>query len=240
MPLEIIGDSGSTLIDDSYMNMVLAVKGGLVLTQTGSGTYSYYTQFTYTSTEPSVLMALELETTPVGHLSSSRSGNTWTFTVHFNPADLGKVISYYIFTIPPAVADAGGMMQLRDASGRLTFDSNLKYMRVEGFYQIDGTGGSETGQLVPSGMSPSRSYAAIAVTARYHNHHQLWPPGGLQIGNPWTFMDAGYVGVHSRSGANIFSINKITQQGSSSAYNSDQWFRGNYIARLLVIDVTNF
>ena len=234
MPLEIIGDSGSTLIDDSYMNMVLAVKGGLVLAPTGSGTYSYYMQFTYASAEPSVLMALELGSIPVGHLSSSRAGNVWTFTVHFNPADVGKSIAYYIFTIPPAVPDAGGIMQLRNAANQLTFDSNLKYMRVEGFYQID------SASTVATGMQAAKAYAAIAVTARYYNMHQLWPPGPSQIGHPWTFMDAGYVGVHSRSGGSIVSANKITQQSSSTADNTNQWTRGNTTARLLVIDVTNF
>lgn len=237
MPLEIIGDSGSTLIDDSYMNMVLAVKGGLVLAPTGSGTYSYYIQFTYVSSEPSVLMALELGATPVGHLSSIRSGNVWTFTVHFNPADVGKSITYYIFTIPPAVADAGGMMQLRNAANQLTFDSNLKYMRVEGFYQIDNTGGG-AGQLVATSMLASRTYAAITVTGRYFTIHQLYPP--MQVGPPYVFLDAATVGVHSRSGANIASANKTTQQTQGQSDNSAQWTRGNSIARLLVLDVTNF
>lgn len=235
MPIEIIGDSGSTLIDDSYMNMVLAVKGGLVLAPTGSGTYSYYIQFTYVSAEPSVLMALELGAVPVGHLSSSRAGNVWTFTVHFNPADVGKSIAYYIFTIPPAVMDAGGMMQLRNAANQLTFDSNLKYMRVEGFYEASGG----AAQSIATGMQPSRAYAAVCVMARYYTQHLLWPPGG-QVAAPWRFMDSGYVGLQSRSGTSLVAEIKITQQSSGQSDTSAQWTRGNSTARLLVIDVTNF
>lgn len=236
MPIEVINNAGSVLIDDSYVNFVLSTKGAVTLTK---NQYNLtYVTITHTSAEQSVMLALELGDARMGHVSSLRTGNVWEFTVWFSPEYIGRVISYYIFTIPSAVNDAGGIMQLRNAAGQLTFDSNLKYMRVEGFYAVDGNVGSSVGQTLATGMATGRLYAAINVVPRYYNHHILFPPG--QMVGPYRFMDAGYVGVNSRSGNSLHTVNLVTQQSSSTADNSNQWTRGSQTGRILIVDVTNF
>lgn len=230
MPIEVINDAGSVLIDDNYLNLTLALKGAFVLTMTSGFAY---TEFTYTSPEPSVMMALELTDIRIGHLSSSRSGNTWTFNVQFNPAYAGRTVTFYIFTIPSAVADAGGIIQLRNAANQLTFDSNLKYMRVEGFYST-----TLNNSNVATTMRDTRKYAVSMVKTCWWNQHIRANP--LEYAPPYTFMDAAAVGLLARSGSTLVCEYRATQQSRNQSDLADQWTRGSNVGQALLIDVTNF
>lgn len=230
MPIEVINDAGSVLIDDNYVNFILAAKGAVELAATGA---YYYVTFTYTSAEPSLMLALELSDIKVGHLASSRSGNTWTFTVHFNPVYIGRTLTYYVFTIPAAISDAKGIIQLRNAANQLTFDSNLKYMRVVGFYKTTLTASS-----VAAAMASDRSYAAISVMACWYNMHQRTNP--LQYAPPYSYRDSSSLGLIYRSGNNLACEERITNQGNYDSDDAESIYNGTNEGRALVIDVTGF
>lgn len=231
--IEVINDHGTVLIDDNYSNATLVTKGQITLQPTPAGTTNYYVEINWTSAQP-VMLALELTGAQVQHLFTNRSGNNWNFVIHFNGDQRGAVVPYYIFTIPSAIPNAGGMVQLFNAAGQIVFDSNLKYMRVHGFFPT-----TLNNSTVECGMAAGRVYAVVSVMGCYFNMHQRANP--LEYAPPYTFNDISGTGLLSRSGTAMVCTYKATATYTNQKSDRNEaWNRQVPNGQALIIDVTNY
>lgn len=157
MPIEIINDANTTLIDDNYANLILVSTGTFMpARESGQGYAGGLATVTYTALEGEYpLIAVESQAAFCMQ-SVSISGNTYTFRIVFDTAGVGVAQRYYIFSLPTVVPDAKGLIQTRDANGRLVFDSSLDYMRAVYFSAVSTPGNVVT---LPTG----RRYAAVCM-----------------------------------------------------------------------------
>jgi hypothetical protein len=232
--VEIINNAGTVLIDDNYSNACLSARGSLTLGSTFAGNGNcYVTTLTITSAQLPML-ALELSDVPLSHFYTQVSNTTWTFTI-FHPKNYaGRVINYYVFSIPSLVGNAGGQLQLFNAAGQLVFDSNLKYMRVFKFYAT-----TLNNATIASDLTAGRVFAAVSVIACSYRMHQRNPsdPGTTA---PYMYIDASNLILLTRSGNSLVSQNYTTD--NSSGYSDDQNYYTESVnnGRVLLIDVTNY
>jgi len=153
--IEVIGDDNYVLIDDTFKNMIFAEKKVVSFPVVG-GTYSgSVTTVSYTSTEESFPLLAINSSFLCSQTRCTRSGNTWTWGLSCNSSGVGQSAEVYIFHIPQAVPDAGGLLQLFNGSESIVFDSNLKYMKME--KQLFMTMDNATSTAVTAG----RKYAAV-------------------------------------------------------------------------------
>jgi hypothetical protein len=229
--IEVINDANTVLIDDEYSNACLALKGSLTLSAGVDATDCYQVQLSYTSAD-NPMLALELNDIQVAATYTTRSGNTWTWYIFFRKAYVNRTLTYYIFTVPSAVADANGLVQLFDATGKLVFDSSLKYLRVKNFYDGPATGNMGTDLVT------GRTYAAIAVRPFWSSLHMLNPPA--QGSPPYTFLDVNGVGLFYRSGNNLVTAGATTFNANSSSATNTTWSYNSGNPAVLLVDVTGF
>jgi len=230
--IEITNDAYTVLIDDNYSNACLAQKSQLLLSSGTDLVDCYQVVLNYTTSEVPHL-ALELNDIVIGAVFTMRSGNTWSWYIFFRKAYVNRTINYYIFTVPSQVANANGLVQLFDGTGKIVFDSNLNYMMVKGFYQ-----GPAGNAAIGSDLVSGRTYAAIAVQPFVMRTHIMSPPA--QASPPYNFLDVNAVGMFARSGNSIIAPTGVTQSGNNLSDNpgNQNYSSGN--PRVLVVDVTGF
>lgn len=229
--IEIINDAYTVLIDDNYSNACMAVKGSLGLTAGVDAQDCYQVQINYSSVAVPQL-ALELNDIQIAATFTARSGNTWSWYIFFRKAYVNRSINYYIFTVPSQVG-GNGLVQLFDATGKLVFDSGLKYLLVKNFYQ-----GAPGNNILGSDLVSGRTYAAIAVAPHVSSQHLQTPAG--QPAPPYQFLDVNALGLYYRSGNGIYHAGAITYNGLnfSDDPSSNNTNSGN--TRVLLIDVTGY
>lgn len=231
--IEIVNDANTVLIDDSYSNAALLSKGSVVLTNTfaGSGD-AYQTKITATSSDV-LMLALELNDIKVVHLTTTRSGNTWTFNLIHLRSYAGRTLNYFLFSIPSNISNAGGMVQLFDANGKIVFDSNLKYMRLSGVYPTKLQNSNNLVANVGSG-----SYAHISSATCYYNQHMPWGPGAPNP--PYQFLDIAATNVFYRTNNSIYSDYVQTDGGIRNSDSTASWIRQIKDGLSMIVDVTNY
>lgn len=230
--IEVINDANTVLIDDEYSNAALLLKGSVTLTNQYAGQGDcYLTQITMNSSDV-LMLALELNDIKVIHLTTTRSGNTWTFNLLHLKAFAGRALTYYLFSIPSNISDAGGLLKLYNSSGSIVFDSNLKYLRIQGFYTTK-LSGSNTVATVDS-----RKYAHIAVMACYYNQHQ--PFGPQPPSPPYSFLDIAAQNVFYRQGNTIYTEYATSDSGIRNSDSTFSWIRNVGEGRSMIVDVENY
>lgn len=233
--IQILNNADTVLIDDNYSNACVALRGSVMLVpgpDSTAGLAADYIDITYTSSITPML-GLEMTDIKAACIHTTRSGNSWTFRIYFHKDYYNRALNYLIFTIPSAVQSGGGIVQLFDETGTLVFDSNLRYLRISGFYTTPSTTAT-----VASDLSTARTYAAINVVPYYYRQHIRRDPS--IPGPPYQFIDANAVTLYSRSGSSLSSTLVTTYQRVN---NSD--LPGGYIddvknGRLMLVDVTGY
>lgn len=124
---KIVGNHGSTMIDENYKNFNLTATGYVTTPQAGQNVMYDYGQVTYTGSNP--LIALR----PRGQFSVGATGTyqdgNGVYHTGFITGGSGS-LQYYVFdTVPDYTGNTFGV-QVRNASGAVTFDSNLRYLRI--------------------------------------------------------------------------------------------------------------
>lgn len=163
--IKVNNDHNQILIDDNFQNYQHVI----------TGTYSFFlregqywrqnpTPFTYTGHANSKPMIAVLSdgggTVPIV-VSVSRSGNNFSFTFRGrigSEAQNGRIL---VFDTPPANQVATGLIKVRDANGKITFDSDRKYMKVIGVIGANQTLNVPTNSAVAY-ASITMGYARIA------------------------------------------------------------------------------
>lgn len=185
--IRIRNDRSTVLIDDEYINLCVAEKGTFVLSG-ATNVGARYGTITYTSSSPyPPMLALQF---PFFHTVTaySRSGNTHTWQVSAVSDADGSQGTYFVFDVPTARLPGTGLVVLRDAQNQVTFDSDGRYMRVDGFFQNRMTD-------VPGsvGLAGGRSYAVGHAASAFFNERRLAPsppnPANPSAPGPWFYID---------------------------------------------------
>ncbi|WMJ68734.1 hypothetical protein [Stenotrophomonas sp. 24(2023)] len=237
--IRIKNDSSTVLIDDEYVNLCVAEQGVFVL----SGTTSVGARFgtiSYTSNSPyPPMLALQF---PYFHtvVAYTRLDNTHTWHVSAASAAGGRQGTYFIFDVPAARLPGTGLVVMRNAQGEATFDSDGRYMRVDGFFQNQMTDQPGSADLVPG-----RTYAVAHASAAFFNERRLAPsppnPGNPSAPGPWFYIDDAEQFGYAISGAQLswgrFPYHsgqfQLPRPGMGSSVRSSR-------AAAMVIDVTGY
>lgn len=229
--IEILNDFNTVLIDDNYSNACMAYKGVLPLSASVNAQDCYQVQISYSSAAAPQL-ALELNDIQIAATFTARTGNTWTWYVFFKKAYVNRSINYYIFTVPSQIG-GNGLVQLFDATGKLVFDSDLKYLIVKNFYQ-----GAPGNNSLGTDLVTGRTYAAIAVAPHVSSMHLMTPAG--QPSPPYNFVDANALGLYYRSGNALMHVGAITYSGQNQSDDPNSHNTNSGNTRVLLIDVTGY
>lgn len=132
--IKVNNDHNQILIDDNFQNYQHVITSQYsFLIHDGWGWRDNTSPFLYTGHADSKPMVAILSdgggTIPIP-MSVARSGNTFRFTFYGRRVSEGKTGKILVFDLPPENQPATGLIQLRDANGRITFDSDRKYMKV--------------------------------------------------------------------------------------------------------------
>lgn len=207
--------------------------GSLALPAVNSSQNTYASSITYTSGGEVPLLALDLTDIRVVHFSTTRAGNTFTFSLIYRKDYAGRTLAYSIFTIPSAIGGAGGIVQLFNPAGQLVFDSNMKYMRVKGFY-ASGPGTDANPAVLGSDLDAGRAYGIIQSVVPFMNQSIYRDPVDRTTK------------IYFNATNMFWRVSNQLQSGSISTYSAVNDADGPpYVHNVdkgvaLVIDITNF
>lgn len=154
--IEIIGDDGNILINDEYKNLVLLSKQ--TVTFPGPPGSTFLGSLAYVSvpaTSNNVPVMAISSTFLCSQSQCTYQGGNWVFQLSCAPAGIGQTATVYFYAVPEEVPNANGQVQLFNGVGKLVFDSNLKYMKMEKPFFVNDDGPIDTPVTV------GRSYAVI-------------------------------------------------------------------------------
>lgn len=235
--IEILNDANTVLIGDDYSNGCVARRGTITLTPQEAASMIATSMMKFSLTLPGEafpILALGLNDIPITHLFTEISGSTLTWTIYFDKNYAGRVLDYYVFMIPSSIGSAGGILQMWNADGLLTFDSNLQYMRVTSFLSLT----TAVNETLAAGMVDGRVYALVCAQAPFNNRHMQNPPS--QGSAPYRFLDASDTWCFTRSGANLVKSFKNIYTNQTQSDTPTQWQAGSAYGVMMVVDVTNY
>lgn len=166
------------LIDDEYENFEFAQKSQVTLVggPPGAELYGTVTYQGHANSTPLVAVVLNGSEAPVIPMSITRSGNTFTIKVNSWRAWGGSRIATLLIYDRP-VSNAGtGLVVVRNAQGRVTFDSDKKYMKVIQAFTL--SGGSSI--VLPGGKTIALLYASPWLY--FSRFFVRWPDGSVAYG----------------------------------------------------------
>jgi len=214
---KIVGNHGSTMIDENYKNFNLTATGYVTTPQAGQNVMYDYGGVTYTGRNPLVAFR------PLGDFSVGATGTyldgNGVYHTDFITGGSGS-LQYYVFDTVPDYTGSTFGVQVRNASGAVTFDSNLRYLRIlEIFHSYNGRSVPVTG----------RTEAAIFCT----------PDSSVEGGfGGYTYF---WNGVRSQTGAlypgSIYlEYTDTSDYGNNNDYNSGY----DYPPVTCLVDVTGY
>lgn len=183
---EVIGDHGSTQIDENFYNMAFITSGTITsslqpliaanYSTTSLSPTDYETNIaaiSYSGTAP--IIAIDTRSNLVSHFMTTNDGAgnfvfyflTYTITSFYNSsngtttysaASNPTTFAYYIFDIMPNVQANNQGLTVWNASGKVTFNSDYEPMRMIGFYQCS------DGYSLDTSFSPSVPIPPAATT----------------------------------------------------------------------------
>ncbi|WP_294196538.1 hypothetical protein [uncultured Sphingomonas sp.] len=131
--VSIANNYGSIIVNENFKNDYLVRKG----TVTISSRSSYdFTSVNFSGVAPKFAFRENTGGKMVGVTSIDYYNGT--YTANMVCSDTPATITYYIFDTVPDNLPSLGYFSVRDGQGRLTFDSNLKYLRLIDFVSGNG------------------------------------------------------------------------------------------------------
>lgn len=175
--IEINNDDVQVLIDDEYENYILASKITVTMAEDSglAEAYGYGTYQGHADSQPIVAVLLNPSDAPAMPTSITRSGNTFTIKMNTFRAYTGVWRATILVFDRPA-SQGTGLVVVRNAAGKVTFDSDQKYMRVVGQF-------SATGDMsLP--LDGNVKYALLYASPwlRYSRFLVRWPNGTIAYG----------------------------------------------------------
>ncbi|GLW38458.1 hypothetical protein Pcaca04_23940 [Pectobacterium carotovorum subsp. carotovorum] len=132
--IKILNNDNYTLIDDSFLNVSMQLKGDLSLS---SDDEVYYQDVIYNANTDNYqpIIAVRCTSHKATVYRTLKSGKKFTFRILFADNDSGEhpssaVGNYYIFDVQKDDYTGTGNLIVRNSTGKVVFDSDLKYMRV--------------------------------------------------------------------------------------------------------------
>lgn len=166
MPLiEVINNDGHVLIDDEYENYVLAQKTSVLMqawpSALADGSYGTVTYVGKSGSSPILAVGLPKNSGICAMPTrQSVSGLSHTWTISGPGSMKNQTVPVYIFDLPSDVLAGTGLVVLWNAeTGRLTFDSDGMYMRVEEVVTVNHSYDPRTPVSFP--VNPNRDLALV-------------------------------------------------------------------------------
>lgn len=225
---QIFNDSGYVQIDADYLNMELKNTGAATIAPSnmasGGGQNSSVT-FTVTGENPAI--AVISDRMSACYLVS-RSGSSFTFAI-YNGENANSNVQWFHFDNSDNNGAGNSGVQVFNASQRLVFDSNKKYLRVLDYW-VRSTGNLETRSY------PGKKVAVIMCDYGYRFVVQNSPadPGSTTHKFLQSQLDCA-----KASTSNLSIELTATWTNAYAPYNGER-DTGEGPSRWLVVDVTNF
>lgn len=228
---KVLNTAGIVQISDDYHNLAFIQKSIVTTTTSiftnGSTVTVSGGTFTYTGTTPIIAIRSSALATITG---ASKSGSTWTYSFAI-AGPIGSTATIYIFDEPQALSGNEYGLIVKNASNKIVYDSNQKYMKLVDFQYLTmpnsgtiGVGGLPTPPSYTYTGNSSKVYAAVFAR-----------PGGYTITYP------GGPGVPSQTQSFVLGA-KYTSSGIEFDMMSfgviPSYNYGN--SAIMVIDVTNY
>lgn len=162
--IQVIGDHGSTQIDENYFNIVL-IASGVSTTQTGQtiSTNEFGTTIasfiTVTGVAPVICMDTRGANLTVWCIQTS--GNQFTFTII--SASQPATFSYYIYDVMPNIQASNQGLTVWNSNGKVTFNSDYEPLRIINMAQIPDDWTTISGQT----LNDPPTYVLPAATTLY-------------------------------------------------------------------------
>lgn len=187
--------TGAVQIDENYANLVLTNKGTVTIPPTSiAGGIGFITVDAETP-----VLAIDTGGEEVVIASMSRIGNTFTYGLKASGSStvISTLVTWYVFDkMPNVVANMG--LTVYDATGRVTFNSDYKPMRVVDTLSIPngtpasgvppssyGINAAYAGQKLAGLLSLAKSYVGSGGAAFYLFQQ------GVKVNNTLTFSSVG-------------------------------------------------
>ncbi|MEG1734016.1 MAG: hypothetical protein RR283_03175 [Comamonas sp.] len=225
------------LIDDNYENLVFRAKYTAFFAQPALGQLIIRTQDLdvpiINGIPPVLALRVSSPGTATGHILRTQIiGSTLRVTVYTNiSVDTGDcTFEVYAFDTPQAQSTGSGVVILRNKStGRVTFDSDLRYLRVVD--SISGT--SATSRQYDN----TRKHAIVMGRLQYSVTTDVIY---LESSGAWRWIaDWNYITTRWASGLlNVVNMRKQVRREADSGSGGGSWSQSGFT--LFVVDVTGF
>lgn len=229
----VVNTANTVQVDERFANLALSASGTVYV----SGAYD----LTVSGVTP--LVAIVPTGNSSGRLSITRgrSNGDGTFTFRLFTSWFGLDVDYFVFD-KPATLGSGYGLRVFDASGNVTFDSRLKYMRVQELI-IDQTSNGD-GMDWSRTFTSGRRYAVVTTLWNIYAESSQWVDDEIP-GIPqyyWSFQTYHYA-VDWTSAHQLSATWQPYQSGSGGPDPSpiSGLPSGSYGPNgRMIIDVTNF
>lgn len=229
--IEIIGDDNYVLINDTYKNLILHSRANLTFYKFDSSTSTlggYCSHSVQVAAGSFPILAVR-SGFPIAYRTCTIANGVATWTFVCSAGGVGQTAEAFIFYLPETVQNAGGLVQLFNAEGKIVFDSNLKYAKAE--TQIN----FELSPGVSRVLTPGHTYAVCSVLGpREYSDLPVdaGGPGGFRMNRITK-----YTGVYASGitvGTSLFEYSNLSYRAASpvGAYNL------NNFGSMLVFDLT--
>ncbi|CAL1777613.1 hypothetical protein BRC2024_KCUCJSVR_CDS_0152 [Acinetobacter phage vB_AbaM_KissB] len=221
-------DTSKIIIDDNFSNLAFVNKFQVVIDKVGWFGDNFRTGTLTISNAVNPVIAIK--TSDMGvclDRATNESTGVFTYIFKAGKAYSNTTITVYVFDSITTQGNFG--LQTFDASGKICFDSTLKYMRVKGSVTFTSYEGAINWPTLPTG---NYAFVVSACFGEVDEYHDAYETGeAFAITNVWKFMieslstgARGYV-------ENVFNMR--TSIGNTSQYNY-----GNKAGSILLVDVT--
>ncbi|WP_426106351.1 hypothetical protein [Massilia sp. TSP1-1-2] len=153
---QVIGEHGSTQIDDTYFNFACVAKGTINMPASANSSVNLYgltpVTLTMDGTYPMLFIAPKNTVACVSRVAAT--GASHEFTIHGGLTEAGQPLaesfSWFLFDRPPPPVLHGSGLQVFNAAAQCTFDSNYPPMRIAGLLTVP-TGLADASMTLASG-----------------------------------------------------------------------------------------
>lgn len=193
--------TGSIQIDENYKNLAFKSKHTVDCTTqfiTGQAPGSFRGSLSVSGTSPVVAISAAdyacLRT-------CSESSGTWTFVFS---SKVSQSITVYVFDIPPSGSLPSHALLVKDASGNITFRSDLAYMRVTDFVaSVAVVDVYDTAGPITRTQASGRTYAVMNMTGNLFgipvyaspDTQMYWYSVGSKVSSNTVYLDDFYVAI---------------------------------------------
>lgn len=253
--LKLVNDDGVVFIDDAFQNyhyvgkLQIKVKNFTLSTRYNNSNTSYFLyEYTFgvnSAVQPLVAVrAMDGDISIVNTTYLNTSGDNWSVTVfigksYFDSFPELDVVFYNFGTLPANAAHSLGIVfQVKNAQGRLIFDSGRRPMKVEGYFNYFGAADWKqvTPGVVPATFSTQPwnipNYNANKTYAVVNSSHIFM----TMYSDPNVFIS--FISYVYRSGAQM----KVHLTGIGWTFILDAWSPaiGSANDSFILIDVTDY